>query len=231
MSWATSAGLLAVGTVAGVDLVSGPQILLARPIIAGTLAGLVLGDVTTGILVGGILELYALEVLPIGATRYPDHGPGTVAAVWLTVQAGTSAAAFGVLLALAVAELGGFTLIALRRLNGRALALAAPALDRGERDAAAALQRGGALRDAARSLLLTAFALVAARLLLPLVVRVAAAGEILAVVVVGAGLAGAVAGAIRTAGRTTRAVMLAAALVLGWIVAGAIGIFPRMGGW
>ena len=231
MSGAETAGLLAVGTVAGVDLVSGPQVLFARPIVAGTLAGLVLGDATTGILVGGILELYALEVLPVGATRYPDHGPGTVAGVWLTVQTGTSAAAFGVLLALAVAELGGYTLIALRRLNGRALALAAPALDRGERDAAGALQRGGAFRDAARSILLTAFALAAARLLLPLVLAVAGAGEILGVVVVGAGLAGAVAGALRTAGRTRRGMVLAGALLLGWLAAGMVGVFPRWGGW
>ncbi|MEO6068011.1 MAG: PTS sugar transporter subunit IIC [Gemmatimonadales bacterium] len=231
MTWIQAIGLLLVGTAAGLDLVSGPQVLLARPIVAGTLSGLVLGDVTSGILVGGILELYALEVLPVGAARYPDHGPGTVGAVWLTVQTGTLAAAFGVLLALALAELGGYSLIALRRLNGRALVRAAPALDRGEPHAASQLQHGGALRDVGRSLLLTVVALAAARAVLPLVLQAVDASEFLAVVVIGAGLAGAVAGAIRTSGGSHRAALLGTGLVLGWLAGGMAGIFPRWGGW
>lgn len=231
MSWGQTSALLAIGTAAGLDLVSGPQVLLARPIVVGTLAGLALGDVTSGILVGGILELYALEVLPVGATSYPDHGPGTVGAVWLTVQAGTSAAAFGVLLALLIAEVGGYTLIAVRRLNGRALAAAAAALDRGEPHAAGRLQRAGALRDAVRSFLLTMVALAMAHLALPVVLRAEGASTILAVVVIGAGLAGAVAGALRTAGRSRRAILLGAGLVIGWVMGGAVGIFPRWGGW
>lgn len=231
MNWPTWIGLLLTGTVAGLDLVSGPQILLARPVIVGTLAGLLLGDVSTGLLVGGILELFALEVLPVGATRYPDHGPGTVGAVWLTIQAGTASAGFGVLHALLIAELGGITLIVLRRLNGRALARASAALDRGDPRAAAALQMGGAARDALRSLLLTLFALGAARLVLPLVLAAEGANTVLAVVVITAGMAGAAAGAFRTAGRSRRTIVLAAALVVGWVAGGAVGIFPRVGAW
>ena len=231
MSVLQTVGLLAVGTAAGLDLVSGPQVLLARPIVVGTLAGLVLGDATSGLLVGGILELYALEVLPVGAARYPDHGPGTVGAVWLTVQTGTSAAAFGVLLALLIAEIGGHSLIVLRRWNGRALTRASAALDRGDVRAAAALQKGGAFRDMVRSALLTSLALGAAAAVLPLVLRAEQLSALLAVVVIGAGLAGAVAGAIRTAGRSQRAVALSVALVAGWIVGGIAGIFPRWGGW
>ena len=230
MNWPTWVGLLAVGTAAGLDLVSGPQILLARPIVVGTLSGLLLGDVATGLLVGGILELYALEVLPVGATRYPDHGPGTVSAVWLTVQAGTSSAGFGVLHALLFAELGGLTLVLLRRLNGRALARAGGALDRGEPGAAALLQVSGAARDALRSLFLTMAALAAARLALPLVLAAEHANMVLAVVVVAAGLAGAIAGALRTAGRSRRLIVLGVALLVGWLAGGVAGIFPRAGG-
>jgi mannose/fructose/N-acetylgalactosamine-specific phosphotransferase system component IIC len=231
MSALQTLGLLTVGTVAGLDLVSGPQVLLARPIVAGTLAGLVLGDATSGLLVGGILELYALEVLPVGASRYPDHGPGTVGAVWLAVQTGTSAAAFGVLLALLIAEIGGHTLIALRRWNGRALVRANPALERGDIRAAAGLQLGGAFRDMARSALLTALALGLAALSLPFVLHAERLSAPLIVVVIGAGLAGAVAGAIRTAGRSRRAIALSLGLMLGWFVGGMAGIFPRWGGW
>ena len=223
--------LLVVGTIAGIDLVSGPQVLLARPIVVGTLAGLVLRDPASGVLVGGILELYALEVLPVGSTRYPDHGPGVVAAVWLTSQLGTASAGYGVLVALGVAELGGWSLQRLRRMNGRALELATPALETGDARIAAALQWTGLFRDALRSVVLTAAGLLIARLLFPLALVRADAGEALAVVVLAAGLAGAVAGAIRTAGRDWRAAVLAVALVAGWFLGGRGGAFPSRWGW
>ena len=220
-------GLLAVGTVAGFDLVSGPQVLLARPIVAGTLSGLVLGDVTSGILVGGILELFALEVLPVGATRYPDHGPGSVAAVWLTAATGPGAAGIAVLVALVTSEIGGWSLQRHRRLNARALAAATPALDRGDPGVAAQFQFGGALRDLARSLVITAVGLLLARLARPLAALPLESLRPVTVVVLGAGLAGAVAGAIRTVGQTRRGLLLALALVVGWVAAGAVGVFPR----
>ena len=147
MSWPETAGLLAVGTAAGLDLVSGPQVLLARPIVVGTLSGLVLGDLAAGILVGGAMELFALEVLPVGAIKYPDHGPGTIGAVWLCHQAGLMGAGYAVLLALLCSEIGGWSLQLIRRANGRALAHMSDRLDRGDPAAASALQVGGALRD------------------------------------------------------------------------------------
>ena len=220
-------GLLAVGTVAGFDLVSGPQILLARPIVAGTLSGLILGDVASGILVGGILELFALEVLPVGATRYPDHGPGAVAAVWLTTVSGPVVAGVAVLVALVTSEIGGWSLQRHRRLNARALAAVAPALDRGDRGVAAQLQFGGAVRDAARSLVVTSAGLLLARGARLLTWWPPETLRLVTVVVLGAALAGAVAGAIRTAGQTRRGLLLALALVVGWVAAGAVGVFPR----
>jgi mannose/fructose/N-acetylgalactosamine-specific phosphotransferase system component IIC len=223
--------LLLLGTIAGIDLVSGPQILLARPIVVGTLTGLILGDPASGILAGGILELYAQEVLPVGATRYPDYGPGTVAAVWLTNQLGTSSVGFGVLTALIIAELGGWSLHLLRRANGRALELANAGLVAGDVRAAAGLQVGGIVRDGVRSLVLTAAGLLIARLLFPLALQQTGAGEVLGAVMIATGLAGAVAGAIRTSGRGWRGVVLAAALLIGWVVAGSIGSFPRAWEW
>lgn len=223
--------LLFLGTIAGIDLVSGPQILLARPIVVGTLTGLVLGDPTSGILAGGILELYAQEVLPVGATRYPDYGPGTVAAVWLTNQLGSTSVGFGVLTALVIAELGGWTLIMLRRANGRALLLADAGLVAGDVRAAAGLQVGGVLRDALRSLILTATGLLLARFLFPLALRETGAGEVLGAVMIATGLAGSIAGAIRTSGRGWRGVVLAASLAVGWLLAGSLGTFPRAWGW
>ena len=74
-------GLFVWGIVVALDLVSGPQALLSRPLVAGTVAGLIAGDLEAGLRVGMLLELFALDVLPVGASRYPDYGPATVAAV------------------------------------------------------------------------------------------------------------------------------------------------------
>lgn len=226
MSALQTLGLLGVGTAAGLDLVSGPQVLLARPIVAGTLAGLVLGDLPAGILVGGALELFALEVLPVGATRYPDHGPGTIGAVWLCHQAGLFGAGYAVLLALLCSELGGWSLQLIRRANGRALARMSDRLDRGDPAAASRLQVGGALRDVVRSLALSAIALGAAMAVWRSgVIDPDIAVELWAFVLA-AGAAGAIAGAIRMSGRSWRGAVLALALVVGWLAASIAPTLP-----
>ena len=43
-----------------------------RPLIACTVVGLILGDVKTGILLGGTLEMIALGWMNIGAAQSPD---------------------------------------------------------------------------------------------------------------------------------------------------------------
>src|ERR671911_2712979 len=108
--------LLLWGTLVGVDLVSVPQAMISRPLVAGTVAGALAGDIEAGLRLGVLFELFALDVLPVGAVRYPDYGPATVAAVALAADSpwqftlGLSAA-----LGLAIAVLGGFTLQLVRR--------------------------------------------------------------------------------------------------------------------
>lgn len=226
MTLLQATALLVTGTVAGFDLVSGPQVLLARPIVVGALSGAILGDVPAGLLVGGTMELFALEVLPIGATRYPDHGPGIVGGVWLTHAVGLAAAGYGVLLALACSELGGWTLTRLRRANGSALARAAEQLDAGVAGTAGRLQLGGALRDLGRALALTAIGLLGAAFAGHRLPQDPIVGRDLWLVLVACALAGAVAGAIRTAGRTVRGIVLTVALLAGWFLAMAVGVIP-----
>jgi mannose/fructose/N-acetylgalactosamine-specific phosphotransferase system component IIC len=228
MSALRTIGLLAVGTAAGFDLVSGPQVLLARPIVVGTLAGLLLGDLPAGVLVGGAMELFALEVLPVGAIRYPDHGPGTVGAVWFCHQAGIAGAGYAVLLALLCSEVGGWSLQRLRRVNGRALAHLSDRLDQGDPSAAAVLQVGGAARDVARSFILTLFSLALAALAWrwrPVDPRI---GMILWAFLLAAGVAGAIAGAIRMSGRSWRGAVLTLALAAGWLAA---SVAPALALW
>ena len=81
MSETTLALLLLWGTVVGLDLVSVPQMMIARPLVAGTVAGLLVGDPETGLRLGVVFELFQFDILPVGAARYPEYGPPTVAAV------------------------------------------------------------------------------------------------------------------------------------------------------
>jgi len=161
MSAATLLGVLAVGTVAGLDLVSVPQMMLARPLVAGFLGGAVAGRPLAGLGVGALLELFAFETLPIGAARYPDWGPAAAAAGALGARHGAAWdpvwLAGVTVVALVAAWLGGLTMHVVRRLNGAQLRRREADLVAGDPRALRALQAGGVLRDAVRAAVLTAF--------------------------------------------------------------------------
>ncbi|MEO8635208.1 MAG: PTS sugar transporter subunit IIC [Gemmatimonadales bacterium] len=208
--------LAAWGTIAGLDLVSVLQGLFSRPLIAGAGAGLLLNDPEAGLRVGVLLELFALDVLPVGAARYPDFGPGVVAAVVLVSGTPWSQSlGIAALFALGWAALGGWSLQWLRRANGRALARNAAGLAAGDAATFARLQREGLLGDLVRSLLLTLAGLALAMVLrthIELTTRFVPVSA----VAIGAGVAAAAGGAIRSAGRGSR---------LRWLVAGvAVGL-------
>lgn len=220
LAFGTEVALTAWGTIVGLDLVSAPQAMLSRPLVAGAIAGVIAQDVEAGLRVGVVLELFALDVLPIGAVRYPDFGPATVAAVALAANApwemslGVSAA-----LALVLAVLGGWAMQLVRRANARAIQRHAAALAAGETRAIRGLQYAALLRDAGRSLALVVAGLIvaawAARYLRP--DRVTALT--LTLVALGAGVAAAVGGAVRGAGHGRRLQWLGAGLAVGTLAA------------
>jgi len=197
--------LVAWGTVVGLDLVSVPQALLSRPLVAGCVAGWITGDVEMGLRVGVLFELFALDVLPIGAVRYPDYGPATIVAAALATGApwelGLGLAAT---LGLVLAVLGGATLQLVRRMNASAIQHRAAALAAGEGSAIRRLQYGGLTRDALRGALLTALGLLAAWLLAEYARFDEATALGLTLVTIGCGLAAVVNGALRSAGRGAR---------------------------
>lgn len=59
-----------------------------RPLVACTLIGLVLGDLQTGIIVGGTLELVALGWMNVGAAMAPDAALASVIAAILVIKGG-----------------------------------------------------------------------------------------------------------------------------------------------
>jgi PTS system mannose-specific IIC component len=219
---APSSALLLViwGTLVGLDLVSVPQAMIARPVVAGAVAGWLAGDVEAGLRVGVLFELFALDVLPVGAVRYPDYGPATVAATALAADSpwqfalGLSAA-----LGLAIAVLGGFSLQLVRRANARAIQHHSAALAAGESGAIRRLQYGSLFRDAARGAGLTALGLACAWILgrYAWLDRSTALG--LTLVAVGCGLSAVIGGALRGAGRGPRLRWLGAGALVGLIAA------------
>ncbi len=62
--------------------------LLYRPIIACPLIGLVLGDMNTGLVVGGTYELMMIGNMPVGGAQPPNAVIGGVAAMILAVKSG-----------------------------------------------------------------------------------------------------------------------------------------------
>lgn len=150
--------LALLGAVLGLDVVCFPQAQISRPIVAATLAGAMLGHAGQGLIIGVALELIALETLPFGASRYPEWASASVVAGVLfaeqeTAQAGAMTVA--VVAALATAWVGGGSMVAVRKLNGRWTRQRLAAIDRGERRAVIGLQVTGMTVDLARGFLLT----------------------------------------------------------------------------
>lgn len=68
----------------------GGQHMLDRPIIIGPAVGLVMGNVTTGIIVGGELELVWMGLVGIGTSTPPDVVVGSALATAFTIKTGAS---------------------------------------------------------------------------------------------------------------------------------------------
>lgn len=67
--------------------------LIQRPIVMGTLTGLVLGDLKAGIIMGGTMELAMVGSVSIGAYIPPDMVSGTILGVSLAIEANANPAA------------------------------------------------------------------------------------------------------------------------------------------
>jgi PTS system mannose-specific IIC component len=156
--------LALLGAVLGLDVVSFPQAMISRPIAAATLAGALVGRAGHGLIAGAVLELFALETLPFGASRYPEWGSASVVggALYAMQPDGTPGAlTVAVCAALITGYVGSWTMIWNRRLIARWAAGMRDALTSGSCDAVTSLQLRGLTSDAARGGLLTWISLLA----------------------------------------------------------------------
>jgi PTS system mannose-specific IIC component len=203
------------GVVVGLDTTSVAQTMLSRPLVAGTIAGAIVGDPGGGLMMGVILEFFAFEVLPVGAARYPDYGLGAVAAV--AVVAGSPSVlstGLGGGLGLAVAYVGGVGAHLARIMNGADVIRHAALLESGDTRAICGIQLRGVLRDVARSALVMTVGLGTAYVMRNAMPITLQGAVYLRIVVVGAAIAAVVSGTVRLTGRR---------VTMQWFVLGLVG--------
>ena len=152
-----------LGGFLGMDVVTFPQAMISRPIVAATVAGAFIGNATAGLVMGAVLELLALEMLPFGASRYPEWGSASVVGGSLfAAQPGSPAGALAASLfaALVTAMLSGKSMVWLRRLNASLATREHEALEKGSRQAVTGLQLFGLSADLVRGFSVTLIAML-----------------------------------------------------------------------
>ena len=155
-----------LGALLGLDVVTFPQAMISRPIVAATAAGAFIGNPIAGLTVGAVLELMALGMLPFGASKYPEWGSASVVGGALyAAQLGDppGALAASVLAALITALASGWSMVRLRRLNASRATSERAALDAGSAPAIVGLQIFGLTADFARGGIVTFVAMLISR--------------------------------------------------------------------
>jgi mannose/fructose/N-acetylgalactosamine-specific phosphotransferase system component IIC len=156
--------LAMLGAVLGLDVVSFPQAMISRPLVAATAAATLLGDPARGLLVGATLEMFALETLPFGASRYPEWGSAAVIGGGLFAihgDASPGGLTFAVLAGLTCAWIGGWSMVQLRKLNASLARKRHDDVASGSKRVVEGLQVFGLTADLIRGGLLTAILLAA----------------------------------------------------------------------
>lgn len=150
-----------LGGVLGLDVVSFPQAMISRPLVAATFTGILIGQPASGLLIGATLELIALETLPFGASRYPEWGSASVVggAIFASHPSHPAGAmSLAMVAALATTWVGGWTMVKLRQVNAVWAGRRRDALEAGSRGAVISLQLLGLTADLLRGAALTAIA-------------------------------------------------------------------------
>ena len=163
MNVAEALPIALLGALLGLDVVSFPQAMVSRPIVAATLAGAFIGHPPAGLLIGVVLELIALDTLPFGASRYPEWGSaGVVGGALFAAQPTGMPGALpaSMLAALLTASISGWSMVVLRRHIGTRLERGRDSIEAGSRDALLGLHLTGMTMDLLRGALVTTLGMV-----------------------------------------------------------------------
>jgi mannose/fructose/N-acetylgalactosamine-specific phosphotransferase system component IIC len=152
-----------LGALLGLDVVSFPQAMISRPIVAATAAGALIGHANAGLFIGVVLEMIALDTLPFGASRYPEWGSAGVVggALFAAQPAGMPGALpASMLAALLTASISGWSMVVLRRIIASRLERSRDRIEDGSRDALLSLHLAGMSLDLVRGALVTLTAML-----------------------------------------------------------------------
>jgi mannose/fructose/N-acetylgalactosamine-specific phosphotransferase system component IIC len=155
--------LALLGALLGLDVVSFPQAMIARPIVASTVAGALIGHSEAGLLIGVVLELIALDTLPFGASRYPEWGSaGVVGGALFAAQPKGMPGALpaSILAALLPASISGSSMVVLRRIIAGRLERSRDRIEEGSRSALVSLHLSGMSLDLLRGGIVTTAAML-----------------------------------------------------------------------
>jgi PTS system mannose-specific IIC component len=155
--------LALLGALLGLDVVSFPQAMISRPIVAATVAGAFIGEPERGLLIGVVLELIALDTLPFGASRYPEWGSaGVVGGALFAAQPPGMYGALpaAMLAALLTASISGWSMVVLRRSIGDKLTKCRDQIEDGSRQALMSLHLTGMSLDLLRGATVTLAAML-----------------------------------------------------------------------
>ena len=82
----------------------GPKIGTSQPVVAGFLTGLIMGDIQTGLYIGGTLQLMTLGITSFGGASVPDYQTAALIGTYLAISTNQDAS-IGITLAIPVAML------------------------------------------------------------------------------------------------------------------------------
>jgi mannose/fructose/N-acetylgalactosamine-specific phosphotransferase system component IIC len=152
-----------LGALLGLDVVSFPQAMIARPIVSSTVAGAFIGQSEAGLLIGVVLELIALDTLPFGASRYPEWGSaGVVGGALFAAQPSGMPGALpaSVLAALLTASISGSSMVVLRRMIAARLERTRDDIEEGSTSSLLSLHLSGMTLDLLRGAIVTTLAML-----------------------------------------------------------------------
>lgn len=162
--------LIGLGALCALDTVSVFQGMVSRPIVSATLAGAVFGRAEDAVIIGAVMELFAIETMPFGASRYPEWGSAGVVA-GTTYLAGGSATAGSLAIAslagLATALLGSQSMVWHRQFVARIATTLRDQIAAGSALAVSRLHFAGIASDLWRGAMVTAVCLALALAIAP----------------------------------------------------------------
>lgn len=68
---------------------NGPVVMSWFSVIVGTISGLIMGDMQTGLMIGGTFQLMSLGVAALGGASAPNYGLATIIGTFIAVRTGT----------------------------------------------------------------------------------------------------------------------------------------------